>query len=192
MHKIETVREHIAWSYANLACAHSAIDSGAKKYGRINYMIRAKLNKGLVSGTMNFRSTFDDEKVKYQYPNSCCYCGSVEKIHLDHLIPQIKGGQDSADNLVWACRSCNSSKRDRDVLVWLQSKGWEPSILLLRRYIKLIARYCEQNELLDAQLSEVVSRELPFNLMALPYKLEQLENRVLWVEPKISETNTNL
>lgn len=183
MPEINTVREHIAWSYANLACAHSAIASGAKKYGRVNYMIRAKLNKGLVSGVMNFRSTFDDEKVKYQYPNTCCYCGSNEKIHMDHLIPQIKGGQDSADNLVWACRSCNSSKRDRDVLIWLESKGWEPSILLLRRYIKLVAKYCEQNGLLDLPLSKITLITLPFDLLALPYKLEGIEHRVLWVEP---------
>ena len=99
-------------------------ESGARKYSTLNYMIRAKLNKGLVSGTMNMRSTFDDERIKYRYPESCCYCGSKDNIQMDHLIPQIKGGQNAADNLVWACRSCNSSKRNRDVLVWLESKGW--------------------------------------------------------------------
>lgn len=132
------------------------------------------------------RSTFDDEIIKYQYPESCCYCGSKEKIHIDHLIPQIKGGQDSADNLVWACRACNSSKRDRDVLLWLASKGWEPSILLLRRYLKLVFRYCEHNQLLDLPLSDIEQKELPFAIMALPYKLENVEHRVLWVKPQDS------
>lgn len=184
MPEINTVREHIAWSYANLACAHSAIESGAKKYGRVNYMIRAKLNKGLLSGSMSMRSMFDDEKVKYQYPQSCCYCGSKDRIHIDHLIPQIKGGQDGTDNLVWACRSCNSSKGARDVLVWLESKGWQPSILLLRRFIKLVAKYCDENNLLDQPLAEVSKQNLPFQLMALPYKLNDIEKRVLWVEPQ--------
>ena len=184
MPEINTVKEHIAWSYANLACAHSAIESGARKYDKLNYMIRAKLNKGLVSGTMNMRSMFDDERIKYIYPESCCYCGSKDNIQMDHLIPQIKGGQDGADNLVWACRSCNSSKRDRDVIVWLESKGWEPSILLLRRYLKLVARYCEENQLLDLPLTEVAAIKLPFQIMALPYKLENIEHRVLWVEPQ--------
>ena len=174
MPDINTVKEHIAWSYANLACAHSAIESSARKYGSLNYMIRAKLNRGLVSGTMNMRSTFDDEKIKYRYPESCCYCGSKDNIQMDHLIPQIKGGQDGADNLVWACRSCDSSKRDRDVIVWLESKGWKPSILLLRRYLKLVARYCEQNRLLDLPLTEVAATELPFQIMALPYKRENI------------------
>ena len=184
MPEINTVKEHIAWSYANLACAHSAVSSGARKYSTLNYMIRAKLNKGLVSGTMNMRSTFDDERIKYRYPESCCYCGSKDNIQMDHLIPQIKGGQNAADNLVWACRSCNSSKRDRDVLVWLESKGWEPSILLLRRYLKLVAKYCEENQLLDLPLTEVAATKLPFQMMALPYKFENIECRVLWVEPK--------
>ena len=191
MPEINTVREHLAWSYSNLACAHSAVESGAKKYSRLNYMIRARLNKGLISGTMSMRSTFDDEKVKYQYPQSCCYCGSKDKLHMDHLIPQIKGGSDNADNLVWACRSCNSSKRDRDVLRWLESKGWHPSILLLRRYIKLVARYCDENSLLDMSLVEMTNQGLPFDIMALPYKIDDLENMVLWVEPKLSASSRN-
>ena len=149
-------------------------------------MIRAKLNRGLVSGTMNMRSTFDDERIKYKYPESCCYCGSKDNIQMDHLIPQIKGGQHGADNLVWACRSCNSSKRDRDVIVWLESKGWEPSILLLRRHLKLVARYCEENQLLDLTLTEVAETKLPFQIMALPYKISNIEHRVLWVEPRES------
>lgn len=184
MREVQTVREHLAWSYANLACAHSAVESGAKKYSRLNYMIRARLNKGLVSGKMSMRSTFDDERIKYQYPKSCCYCGSEHKIHMDHLIPRINGGSDSADNLVWACRSCNSSKRDRDVLRWLHSKEMRPSILLLRRYLKLVARYCDENYLLDEPLTEVIKKDLPFDIMALPYKLDNLEGLVLWVNPQ--------
>lgn len=183
MPEINTVREHLAWSYANLACAHSAVESGSKKYGRLNYMIRARLYKGLISGTMSMRSTFDDEKIKFKYPQSCCYCGSKDNLNIDHLIPKIKGGIDSADNLVLSCRSCNSSKRDRDVLLWLKYKGLNPSILLLRRYIKLVSKYCEENNLLDISLEEVTYQDLPFEIMALPYLLDNIEIQVLWVEP---------
>lgn len=63
--KIETVRELIYWSYANLAMAHSAVDKGNEKYGMLNYMIRAKLFKGLKCGTMSMKSIFDDEKSSY-------------------------------------------------------------------------------------------------------------------------------
>src|SRR5690625_962782 len=86
MAKITVVREHIAWSYANLAAAHSAVNLGASSYGRVNYMVRAKLFKGLVSGSMSMRTLLDDEKVKYRYPKCCCYCGATSRHNIDHLI----------------------------------------------------------------------------------------------------------
>jgi len=108
--KIETVREAIYYSYANLAMAHTAVDRKQKKYGPFNFMIRAKLFKGLKDGTMNMRTIFDDEKIKLQIGQVCNYCGAVEHLVLDHIFPKTYGGRDNADNLVLACRSCNSSK----------------------------------------------------------------------------------
>jgi len=144
-------------------------------------MIRAKLYKGLLDGTMNMRSIFDDEKVKLKFAHGCSYCGVNEKLQIDHLIPKVKFGSDSADNLVWACRSCNSSKGGRDLLRWLETKNRKPSILLLRRYLKLISLFCEENELMDSRLDEIVGGSIPFDLLALPYKLEPLSDYVLWI-----------
>ena len=44
----------------------------------------------------------------------CVYCGNSNQklLTLDHVIPQSKGGQDSWDNLVTACRQCNGEKAD--------------------------------------------------------------------------------
>lgn len=180
MAKIQTVHQHIAWSYANLAAAHSALGAGGTSYSRTNYMIRARLYKGLINGSMSMRTLLDDEKTKYHYPDTCCYCGKAERLSMDHLIPKSANGPDNADNIVWACRSCNSSKGGRDVLRWLASKGRKPSILLLRRYLKLIARHCDQEGLLHEALEDVKARELPFDLDALPYKLEPLSAYALW------------
>lgn len=49
--------------------------------------------------------------------NGCCaYCGKVPKdtwnTCIDHMEPQIHGGVNTPDNLVIACRSCNSIKKD--------------------------------------------------------------------------------
>jgi CRISPR/Cas system Type II protein with McrA/HNH and RuvC-like nuclease domain len=35
------------------------------------------------------------------------------------LVPKNRGGDDSADNLVLACASCNSSKGDKGIFEWL-------------------------------------------------------------------------
>lgn len=184
MSEIRTVKEHIAWSYANLAAAHSAVSAGAKRYSRLNYMIRARLNKGLVAGTMNIGSLLDDEKIKYQYPHSCCYCGATEQLHMDHLIPKSKGGPDTGDNIVWSCRSCNSSKRDNDIMRWLESKEQLPSILLLRRYLKLLTAYCLDHGLMDIALEDAAKLDLPFDILAIPYNLPEPCELVLWVQPK--------
>lgn len=114
--KRETVKDVIYYSYANLAMAHSAVDKKASKYGVSNFMIRAKLYKGLKDGTMNMRSIFDDEKIKIQLENICNYCGCKEKLSLDHIFPQKFGGKDDADNLILACKSCNSSKGKKDLM----------------------------------------------------------------------------
>lgn len=42
----------------------------------------------------------------------CQYCGGKAE-NLDHVIPQAKGGGHTWDNLVAACKRCNSRKRDR-------------------------------------------------------------------------------
>ena len=181
---IETVRQHIAWSYANLARAHAAVEAGGDSYGRTHHMIRARLYKGLTTNKLKMRTLYDDEKVKFTYPQACCYCGMTEPISIDHLISRIKGGGDHSDNLVWACRSCNSSKRDLDLLEWCQAKNKFPSILLLRRYIKLIARYCAEHEILDTTLAVASQQELPFKLELLPYEFPALSTLTLWVPVK--------
>jgi hypothetical protein len=178
---IETVRQHIAWSYANLARAHAAVEAGVDSYGRTHHMIRSRLYKGLTTNSMKMRTLYDDEKAKFTYPQACCYCGTTESLSIDHLIARIRGGQDYSDNLVWACKSCNSSKGGRDLLEWHQLKNRFPSILLLRRYMKLVARYCVEHGILETTLAIATQQDLPFKLELLPYEFPALSTLTLWV-----------
>jgi 5-methylcytosine-specific restriction endonuclease McrA len=43
----------------------------------------------------------------------CRYCGSIENLSIDHLIPRCQDGGDGVENLVVACRRCNSRKGGR-------------------------------------------------------------------------------
>lgn len=44
----------------------------------------------------------------------CQYCGSTKgPLTVDHIIPRRRGGEDTWENLVCACESCNSLKGDR-------------------------------------------------------------------------------
>lgn len=47
----------------------------------------------------------------------CIYCGATPilnevKLVLDHIVPWVKGGLNTSDNLVTCCTECNSGKKD--------------------------------------------------------------------------------
>jgi len=180
--KIEKVREQIYWSYANLAMAHTAVDKKQEKYGRFNFMIRAKLFKGLKEGTMNMRTIFDDEKIKLQTGQICNYCGSSEKLALDHIFPQKHGGKDNAENLIFACRSCNSSKGKKDLMEWMDYRQQFLPLMIIRRYLKLTFYYCTENNLIDRKIQELEEMELPFKINLLPTSFPSPNELVLNIE----------
>ncbi len=179
--KIKTIGDLLYWAYANLAMAHAAITDNAIDYDKKHFIIRSRLFKGLKDNTMNVRSFFDDERLKMILPQSCCYCSSTENLAADHIIPRKKGGPDIGENLIWACRTCNSSKSATDMLEWLKSKGMFPSVLLYRRYLKIIINYCSDNNLIDCFLDDVDSAQLPFNINAIPQGALSLSSMKLWV-----------
>ena len=133
------------------------------------------------------RTLYYDERTKMTVPRACSYCGSEGNPSIDHLIPRIMGGADESDNLILACRACNSSKRGRDMLEWMTNKDTFPSIWLLRRYLKLVAPYCEENDLLNVPLSDALERDLPFDLTLLPHVFPPVTELRLWVYPSDAE-----
>lgn len=152
----------------NLAMAHIAIDKKQEKYEMFNFMIRAKIFKGLKSGTMNMRSIFDDEKIKIQTRQICNYCGSKTKLAIDHIFPKKLGGKDDAENLIIACKDCNSSKGKKDLMEWMALRGQFLPLMIIRRYLKLTYNYCNKYDLLEKQIDELKVLELPFKIDLLP------------------------
>ena len=52
----------------------------------------------------------------------CFYCGGSSGT-IDHVIPIARGGVHAVGNLVPACKSCNSSKKDLTIMEWRKKKG---------------------------------------------------------------------
>lgn len=50
--------------------------------------------------------------------NPCFYCGSKDRLTLDHIVPISRGGRHSIGNLLSACRSCNSKKHNKFITEW--------------------------------------------------------------------------
>lgn len=49
---------------------------------------------------------------------ACVYCGSKEKIEIDHIQPIERNGRHAIGNLTAACMPCNRSKSDLFVMEW--------------------------------------------------------------------------
>ena len=70
----------------------------------------------------------------------CQYCGTRTKdLTIDHVIPKSRGGDDSWDNLVSACKPCNNKKGNRtpdEAGMKLLSKPYRPNyIIFIQRFM---------------------------------------------------------
>lgn len=66
----------------------------------------------------------------------CQYCGSRERLTIDHVVPKSRGGKSIWDNLVTACQRCNSLKGDQtpeEAGMHLRQKPFKPNFLMFIR-----------------------------------------------------------
>ncbi|MEN7546872.1 HNH endonuclease [Rapidithrix thailandica] len=69
--------------------------------------------------------------------NRCVYCNSNEDLTLDHVIPKSRGGKTTWNNLVSACKSCNSKKGDYlpdEVDMPLPYQPYKPSFIVFLKH----------------------------------------------------------
>lgn len=63
----------------------------------------------------------------------CAYCGAIDTpLQRDCVLPISCGGRYALDNVVPACRSCNTSKCGAEVTGWLRKKRRDERTFLLR------------------------------------------------------------
>jgi 5-methylcytosine-specific restriction endonuclease McrA len=55
----------------------------------------------------------------------CAYCGSRVDLTVDHIDALAAGDQHVPENLAAACRSCNASKKERPLLLFLLERAEE-------------------------------------------------------------------
>jgi 5-methylcytosine-specific restriction endonuclease McrA len=65
--------------------------------------------------------------------DGCAYCcASDGSLQRDCVLPISRGGRYTLDNVVPACRSCNTSKCNEEVTGWLRRKKLDERAFLLR------------------------------------------------------------
>lgn len=77
-----------------------------------------------------YRSTAHWKRLRLQVLRrdayTCTYCGDVAN-EVDHVVAKVRGGEDTLDNCVAACRSCNIKKKDADLHVFLNGRSTPPA-----------------------------------------------------------------
>jgi 5-methylcytosine-specific restriction endonuclease McrA len=58
------------------------------------------------------------EVIKHSFDEKCAYCGKELPLEQEHFVPLVSGGEYTHNNIIPACRSCNSSKGAKDFFQW--------------------------------------------------------------------------
>jgi hypothetical protein len=140
---VKTIRDLLYWQYSKLISASAGI--GKNQFGFIMNRF-----KKLQSGEIEWSGSIQEYIREREMPNQCIYCGTTENLSYDHLAPRIKGGPDTPDNVVMACRECNSSKGGRGLYEWFKlDKRNEVPRIAEGKYLKLLYRLHEEKGNLD-------------------------------------------
>ena len=140
--KGKTVRDLIHYEYAKLIAI--AINNGypdktseRRSRGRFWGTLWA-MKKRLDNGTISPSSLLRENKMLVNSDRACAYCGSEGTLEWEHIIPLARGGPDSIDNLVLACRPCNAAKGTKDIYAMYRSRTHEAPRVVWGKYLKLL------------------------------------------------------
>lgn len=113
----ENIQSAIEWGRKNKEKRKTAKDKWRAKnkpltnhYSK-NYSYREK-------GADGSHSLEEYQLKLQQFKGVCGYCKVRKAGTKDHIVPLSKGGTNYIDNIIPACVSCNSSKRDKPLSEW--------------------------------------------------------------------------
>ena len=102
-----------------------------------------------------------------EYPNECIFCGANADLTLEHLLPQKYHGSNTEKNLVWICKSCNSSKGARRLYEYfaiqagLEAAKYDVPRIAEGKYLKFAYETLKENNLLETAASELNQKICP-------------------------------
>ncbi|MBI4590655.1 MAG: HNH endonuclease [Candidatus Rokubacteria bacterium] len=141
---VKTIRDLIFWQYSKIISESAG--AGKKQYAFV--MNRFKKLQG---GEIEWSGSIREYVKERELPNQCIYCSATRDLSYDHLVPRNRGGPDVADNVVQACRRCNSSKGDKGVYEWFElDRRYEVPRVAEGKYLKLLYEVHSQRGTLGA------------------------------------------
>jgi 5-methylcytosine-specific restriction endonuclease McrA len=78
------------------------------------------------------------------FDGCCAYCGcKPERLAMDHFLPLSRGGFHTPSNLIPACKSCNSSKSNKEAQAWFKAQPFYSA----DRWALILERMTEQGQM---------------------------------------------
>lgn len=140
---VKTIRDLIYWQYGKIISE----SAGA---GKRQYAFVMDRFKKLQAGDIEWSGAIREYVREREMPNQCIYCGATEQLSWDHLLPRSRGGPDTPDNVVMACRTCNSAKGDKGLYEWFSlERRYEVPRIAEGKYLKLLYGLHAQKGTLD-------------------------------------------
>ena len=128
----KTARQRIYWEYAKLITEAATGSRTSSSFVRGRYV-------RLMVGVIHPSTILRENKLLMTSGKFCAYCESTDGLEWEHIVPRSRGGPDTIDNMVWACRECNARKGARDPGEWYTDDGRKNEIprLVLGKFLKI-------------------------------------------------------
>jgi DNA-directed RNA polymerase subunit RPC12/RpoP len=153
---VKTIRDLIFWEYAKLI-------SGSALGDRKNFGFVMSSFKKLQGGEMKWSEILREDL--NMDPGACAYCGSKEDLSIDHIVPKRECHFAEFHNIVKACKKCNSSKSDTDLIQWWGlERRYEMPRIVMGKYLKMLYICHECRNTLE---SSDLNNDNEFNLLDL-------------------------
>ena len=168
--KYETFGENFLWAYSCLQMLGATIYMKEDKFTPKSYMVRAKAFKAYKEGKWKIGDMYEINRMKVRTNDTCWYCRSKvssKELTADHVFPRVVGGTNNMENIIYVCKTCNSSKGKKDLMEWLISQDYVPEYLVLEQYLKEIYSYSMENGLMSLNWNDIGNVALPFNLQSI-------------------------
>lgn len=145
---VKTIRDEIFYEYSKMI--------SKRVYGEFNHGFIGNSVKDFRSGKKTMSGTIREWETESSSTKQCAFCGSVDGLEMDHVIPKSLGGPDDSNNLVWSCGSCNSSRGNKTIYQWLGLKKKDDiNRLVAGKYLKELYKLHELEGTLDVGAADI-------------------------------------
>jgi hypothetical protein len=150
---VKTIGDLIFWQYAKIIAESAGM-------GKRNYGFVMNKFKQLRQGEIFWNEIREYVKEKEQ-KDECIFCGAKTSLTLEHLLPRTFNGPDVEKNVIWICKTCNSSKGSRRLYEYFAVKAgveaakYEVPRIAEGKYLKFAYEILKENNQLETKETEL-------------------------------------